>query len=1544
MAGFADIIGRAPELAQQPGLAYSLSQSGADQQQVDATSGVSLAIKRMNDLKNQPDPTVRLAVWNSFDPATQAALTGAGVPAPQPGGRSHPGGIIGLLAKGADVISNVGDFITPEVVERGIGRVAGAVANVSRAPLGAVAKAANWGTDNFDHFFRATERSSELSNIPFSKIAQVWRETKDGKKNFRQDALDQLSGELDSRTYELALKQASGATKAEMYDPIKGMQPEAAAEYVAFLESPAYAKALQKMEDAHMGFGRRVARDLGLKLGSKPFHYASGTADALADFYADPIMLGAKAVKSVQLAKWGLTELAGVGRMEKLLNSDKAVINLGTKFAKDLNGVRILDGAARGKAVADLATRYPALRGFVDGMYKHGVTDYESYKTYLLDSRNAVQIMAGKAGHDVALMPHLTWAGEQMASIKGRLNVVDFLEHGHKIFPEALIDSANRFTIAPDQTADALAKARSFSNGYQGRWASMARRLSTKTATAAGEMDISHPDSWLEARKYAMSFLPKHMADQVGAAWIAADTEGRRTIMQGINDQLDKVAFNKSPSTRAWWAKYRSDVGEMAKVSHYSPVPTAGKAGVGEDIRDAAVLTGQFRQYVTIPSFKEMYAQASRVGLMDHVAGATGIDGVDKMMNTFKRNVLLRPALLFRNAGEEMVAHISVYGVGDYLKSRASLRNIRANGPMHRLVETMYGHVPDFVGKNVIENGVAKLVSPVTKTALIAQHLADRVVFGVSGGDKLMGKQAFKDAITEMSGDTIGRQIFDTHVSMLGRDMANATEDSKLADLVRRGRKLHPQVMRAGGAYSDKTAAGLEGTYRYRHALLGIADSPGGEGLVALRHIDNPQEGISALVQHIEAPEFKKWRDLSDIYRDNGAEAWATQIMDHTMHHVRDPQNRLIDEFKDGKLFKMVDGTENGTRVTKEVLDRSAVSLAALNEIPDKFRPASVVGRDWLSMSTPDHLLERVQREGFSMIGEFSNSLTRQPVFISNYVRARANIARSGIEADLIAQLGPEAAGAIVKETVAQRAMEMTLDAVDNDELRSQASVVLRNIVPFWRAQEEFYTRWARIAKHSPEAMRKAQLTMHGGRAMGWIKKDPDTGDDYFFFPTGALIRAANIIPGVKIPQTLEFTGKVRLLSQGLDPRGVLPSFSPIVAIPINDMARRFPELNHLATGLLGEQGAGRSTWDTLRSAAVPSVINKVLETAGVVGGPQQMASAVLQSVQYMDAHGQLPPDDATPIEKDKAMDRAHDIARNIIGVRALLGTFAPAAPGTEDLSGHTKDPIQALGLRTMKAEFQQIVKSSGDYTKALDVWARIHPDEMAFTQGVTQSKTVANVPLTDQALSFFKDHEGVARQFPSVFGFLIPNGGNDKMSFEAFRELQARGLRTYRSADEMYTALKVTAAMGMYQRGKESRDAAIHDARAAGDSTKVAEIEDNWQSWKTDYLQLHPQLEAHLADSGARADVRKNGLNQLDNMLKIPNLPNTKTADALRQMLDAYKAGQNYKATELAGQDDWTRLKRRELDANLDQHLKAIADSDAGAAGAYNFLFSRLD
>src|SRR5438270_13283860 len=114
------------------------------------------------------------------------------------------------------------------------------------------------------------------------------------------------------------------------------------------------------------------------------------------------------------------------------------------------------------------------------------------------------------------------------------------------------------------------------------------------------------------------------------------------------------------------------------------------------------------------------------------------------------------------------------------------------------------------------------------------------------------------------------------------------------------------------------------------------------------------------------------------------------------------------------------------------------------------------------------------------------------------------------------------------------------------------------------------------------------------------------------------------------IPQPLTFNGQVKFATPGTERLGV-PSFGPLVSLPLTAMADRFPELQKAQEQILGQRGTGRGYLEQIVPTTVPRLAHTSMANSD---SDAQMASSLNQALQYFAAHGQIPHESASPLEK----------------------------------------------------------------------------------------------------------------------------------------------------------------------------------------------------------------------------------------------------------------------------------------------------------------------
>lgn len=466
----------------------------------------------------------------------------------------------------------------------------------------------------------------------------------------------------------------------------------------------------------------------------------------------------------------------------------------------------------------------------------------------------------------------------------------------------------------------------------------------------------------------------------------------------------------------------------------------------------------------------------------------------------------------------------------------------------------------------------------------------------------------------------------------------------------------------------------------------------------------------------------------------------------------------------------------------------------------------------------------------------------------------------------------------VVSDSVSERAMNGVIPYLDDHRLRSQFQEKHRWMFPFWFAEEQFVKRWARTIRQSPEVIRKAALVMQGMRHVGIITQN-EYGEDVYNFPGSELVLAA-ISRGVEtltgrpamMPFANPFTGAVKYSAPGLDRFGV-PSAGPVVGLSLSLIQRIFPELNDnpLVQGfeelpfIYGKEGLNRTIAQQLIPASFLTMYNAV---TGSTEGTPQMASALAESMAYMEANGlapqprmdengvmQPPDDDEVQIYRD----RLENWSRLILLTRGALQFVTPATPMPET-------PMN------FNAEFKELLREL-PMEDALGIFLDRHPDAEPWTIFDTKSVSGAPLPATDEAYKVMDSNEGFFSKYQNASPWFLPQSAeDDEFSREAYYYQLAHGYRVRKGADEYWRDIKFAQSAETYFRNKEKTDAAL--ASTKGNTEATESIRNKWKSWKDEYFRLNPVFAAELRSPEA-SERRKKTLTQMTQALANPERPN---------------------------------------------------------------------
>lgn len=1592
MGDFADqiysVLNVAPDLSNSPGVAAALAQAGVGEDATAATAGMNAAAQ-MKQYFQSLDNHAQFGYYQGLSDDQRNLLASVGVTAPKNPSSSR-GGLIGFFDSVRKTVSKglglEGMSHSSDPVDRAVEGAVGAVGHVGSnllgdagAALGVAGHALGAPLRMAQHAERAeivaaggadanTGLAGRLSALPTgplaglkaevnllnqsgwnpftarAKFAQIWKQTELGDRTFDQRTLQGVQAKYDPQVFNLA-KQVAMGTKPQ--DLVATSQDQAAT--IKLLESQTLNDAVTDVNGAKLSFGRYLANTLGIHPDgqhSKVFHLTSGLADGMNSFFADPVILAGKARGIYQASRYAVDAGETSSRINNLFQT--APVRRYFDQASQHLSVLSDSGAsseAKAKAYGALRTNHTALSGLIDDMVTRKVDSTDGIREYLLNTDSTLHILQGNAAMRVPLMPHMSKYASTIINAREKWGTpIDWLEQGPrlvrddealaKVREKPLQDAASKLAdlrskLADDpenvtlkaqadaaqQALDGLVSSPATAGErlaigrqtWRGRMATVLTRASTPvTELKGGKLDIHASDAHEQIYRFARTFGPKQYATQVSSAFLGADTAGRRQIIKGLYQTMGEAAgINQTAAGRQWLSSLTDDVNNLGLTRAYSP---AGD-DLLDDGRHTALLPTDQRQLVQMPSFRDMYAASAQIGVLDRM----GLYGTHPLVDAFTDRifrpfVLLRPALVVRNGGEEVVSHVVRNGARDYLKGRVAAKV--ADPDSHAILNGLTGHLPDQV------NSPASWFLSHTRWAL-------RTFTGTKLDDQ---QEAWLKQASER--EHLMHSYLEGIRETGSQSISNKTTDDLLQKPAVRGGGWSQLQFKETGDYKARSAEEYEGAKRWAIQLSKRAIDPAGQ--VALLHVRDEPTALRELKTLIETDEFAKYRNGSEMFHERGAEGWAKRIYNDAKLHVSDRNGNIIDSLVD-------DLTKDGK------VDPKVATAGRLNEVPDADRPLHVVGREHVAVDTPETFYQRAVQHGFDVFGDWTVKLSKRPIFWANYLAERRNMAQ--YEQELAGKVGAERASAMVTDAAHESAIHKTLEYVDNPAIRSQFSVVARNYLPFWRAQEEFYRRWGRTAVYSPESFRKAQLIMEGARSSGMVKKDAQ-GNDYFIYPgTGALTEAmvkAGRAFGVNMAQPpfpYALRGEVRFLNQGIDPKNVLPSAGPLLAFPTQILSRMYPELKPVEHGLLGDQGADQNPF----LSYLPTPVRRAIEMFKTDDRTGMMASMTKQAAAYMEHAGLTPPDNASPEEVDRYQERLKNMARTLLGMRLAYGLFAPAAPEQMAIAPAAAKVWQTEGLHSVKDEFHQLVNTMG-FEKAMAVWLKTHPDDMPFTVSSTENPSGANVPGTMEALQFYKANKGTFDNYKNAAAYFLPQDPG-AFNSEAYREELANGLRASDTFGDFYKKLKLSGQLQGYFDDKKAHDDAVAKLRQAGDSQGVSSEMDSWRTYQQQFYTEHPFVQEYLANAQVRAFDREQTVNQLHGLLENhADFGDPKAHAAISDMLNAYEGHLDYQRGLTGKRDTISEYKRNVENQEFDAYMAQVASSNPNAQMLYNNLFRYME
>ena len=1028
--------------------------------------------------------------------------------------------------------------------------------------------------------------------------------------------------------------------------------------------------------------------------------------------------------------------------------------------------------------------------------------------------------------------------------------------------------------------------------------------------------------------------MPESMARQKTAEFIAGDLGQKKVIYAGaIHEMVKAAGVIDDP-------KFVRDVQDTIQTHVQTPLArsnygvgykTGSKASIVE-LPSGDVSMGAFEDHAgkfAIPDFRELKTAMRNTSNYGKIYGRIDDFAAKYTDGVFKPMALLTGGFGLRIAASELIPQIFRFGSLDVAKAKIAgaaqkmnykLIDGEADAILHNATLAVSGgtDAKDFIAAQAQKEGkvIRKTIAKgLTKLADEKDlDLAARITIATRGhvatGATLTGhgipaeQQEFMRQITELAGIDGKRQM----IKPTGKFTQYTNGDTKF--------DLH---------YWNQLAHSTNVTSRKQIVADALEEIKAGKTADEAWSIAQNKDlaRIHGVQYDSSKPNFlgNKLHPSEDILKSERSKLGAYSSEDPA-HFA----SRRTDIMRN--LFTGPEGDVN-KELMQMIVDGEKPSLNYLRNLDIKLKPTAVAGQEYEVTAGPN-LLNRITNFGFGkIIDPVVNGLSRQPLFF-NHVKNEMTSLEFAVNKGFLTE---EEATRIAMT----RATYSMMPQIHNTALRTQFSILARNYLPFYFAQEQAMRRAGSLIASNPAAFRQYQLVQQGINNPGFVETDslgskhltiPIVGEIGASFLTGAAALGLPVVGGLPVSAT----GGMQSLRTVL-PEFTVPGVSPFVSVALNSLGSLDPVLEREIKKVVGGAGFNRSIIDQL-------IPNSPMRNAFKALNANEMESsfynAMISSIASAQYHGQMPPSDASPLVKAAFLDRIKNNARSILWMKALISTWSPLAPSVSQ-----EDP----GLRD---EFYNLMKQKSEVTgknmtfpEALGVFLARHGDKaISYTIGHTESAVPgAMMPYTNEAISWIQNNKDLINSKNGTgAAFLIPQTTSTSGDAQAIHdELIKMHLRGNKTPDEFLKSVYIAAGNNFIYAQKPVHDKAMADLKAAGESQ--ASERASWSAFVKSYGATNPIWEADYS-SPIRTQNAVHAVEQLQNIFADKNPPQGVQADLVKGLLNDWishnQAVQTYSSTY--GQEAVTQEKE-----NWQTYLDTMAVKEPRLNSVINSVFRRL-
>jgi hypothetical protein len=350
---------------------------------------------------------------------------------------------------------------------------------------------------------------------------------------------------------------------------------------------------------------------------------------------------------------------------------------------------------------------------------------------------------------------------------------------------------------------------------------------------------------------------------------------------------------------------------------------------------------------------------------------------------------------------------------------------------------------------------------------------------------------------------------------------------------------------------------------------------------------------------------------------------------------------------------------------------------------------------------------------------------------------------------------------------------------------KGQLADAARIIAPFGNAYQEIFGAWGRLLTDiggpgatgrivgSLKLLRRADQLLEGARGsefgelMGAPLDADGTQQGFFFkdqhdqevFVIPGSQWLTQSISGVPVP----LTGSV----QGLNMVGsIVPGLGPVAAIPVAWMIQNKPQFQGVKDLLLpyGAPGEREPSDITQLLSYAPPWMRRAFDAASNGGYDQRLwGNAQKDAMAYLYSTGEY--DTTTRSGMQQLTHDAKRAARDLYYIRSFAQTFSPTTPSfrflTEDKSG------RLLATSVLVEEFHELQET--DYENAAQLFMEQYGENAILSVIPKSGSSTYGIPRTQEAQNFILTNPELKNDFPSTYGFFLPQDEDHKFDYDVY-------------------------------------------------------------------------------------------------------------------------------------------------------------------------------